>query len=644
MYLILRQTIHEAHWERQLAEIIDVCKAHGINEVMLMEQSHQIVMVPFPLKKHERMARIYHEIASTLRKNGIEYSVNLATIVGHSDAPVPEDQRLPFTRFVGDDQLTAKAVYCISDPEWVKYAQDVVSLYAQTHPKRLMIDDDFRSLNHTAQYGCFCENHAHKVSEACHLPELHTHGLVEAILGNHPDEAFIKQTWQSLNFEMQVNAAEKIENAIHSIDATIQIGLMNSGEPAHSLQGRDMSILLETFAKKGNIALSRPAGGVYADGLHTQIINMHQMPALSYHAVTVPTYWVSEIENWPHSRYIKSIAITKLQMKMHALWGADALTLNVYDYLATPLPLEPEWGKLLSDVNKELDIIVHHRKDKELVGVSLPWKYNEAASIQNKHHRFEDLLPLRNLDTLLPLLGIPVQFKEGNVSVLLGDQVLAYTDSELHQFLTKSLFLDDKAAQHFIDRGFQTDLGVTLHDTLEIPSVERLTHPDFSKDFYLSDLPTNWFRMELQGDTMHRMELHSGAVAISHFVDDQQNIISPALSLFTNEKGGRVCVMAQRVQDLSWLHRGRSIQLQALFALLDERLKPQWMIQDHPNCAPFVYQNPKTLEMMWVAVNTGLDTEYLELPHPQAELILGTLQDSKVVLNPLDFVLLTWKE
>jgi hypothetical protein len=643
MKFILRQTIHEFTWERQLSEIIALCKASGIDEVMLMEQSHQIVMVPYPLEKHRRMTTIYQHIAKVLKKEGIDYSVNIATIIGHSDAPVPADQQLPFTRFVGENLKPCDAVYCMSDPAWIEYACQVVELYASTHPKRIMIDDDFRSLNHTAQYGCFCSTHAQKVSEKTGM-DLDTKSLANALLGLDPQENKIKQAWQSINFKMQVEAAQAIEERIHRIDRNIQVGLMNSGEPAHSLQGRDMSVLLKAFAGEEIQALSRPAGGVYADGLHTQIVNMHQMPALSYAAVKIPTTWVSEIENWPHSRYIKSVSITRLQMMMHALWGADALTLNLYDYLATPLSLEADWAKLIKDIQPTLDLISSHRQGKILQGVSLPWKADSASTIHNRNHRYEDLLPSRTLDTLLPLLGIPVQFTEGKVQVLLGDDVLNYDHESLMRFLSNGLFIDNLAAEHLIQRGYGEYLGIQLEGNIITPCVERLTHIDFSQQYFLSDLPSNWFRMSIQGDNISKMSLHTKAIALSHFMDDHNQVIAPAMSLFTNNLNGKVCVMAQRVQDLSWLHRARSIQLQAIFKALDPMFKDSWMIHDHPNLAPFVYSNPDDHHYLMAIVNTGLDLEDIEMPHPKCRVLLGSESKGRLTLKPLEMVLVTWEE
>ena len=633
MRYILRQTILESKWERQTEEILTLAKKVPIEEIMFMEQSHQIVMVPYPLEKHRKMAMIYAIMGQRLREAGIDYSVNIATIVGHADAPVSEAMVLPFQKFVGEDLRERNAVYCIGDEGWQSYAQEVVKLYAQTHPKRIMIDDDFRSLNHTAQFGCFCDLHMTSLRNELQLSnDFKADKLVDALLGNTADEIKIKQAWQKVNFDFQLNAASKIEQAIHSIDSTIEIGLMNSGEQTHSLQGRDMSKLLQTFAGEDRKALSRPAGGVYADGLHAQIINMHQMPALSYHAAKVDTFWVSEVENWPHTRYIKSLAITKLQLLMHALFGADALTLNLYDYLATPHALESAWAELLKTSKTQLNDIQELRRGKSLKGVSLPWKDNYASVTKNRSHTFSDLYPRRPLDLLLPQMGIPTQFEISTVNILLGDEVLAYTLDELEVFLSRGLLLDNVAARHLIDLGYQKDLGIRFRERIEGPCVERLSDVHFSEAYHQCDIPTNWFRMNIQGDTIEVMELDASAKAIAYFVDPEDNVISPSIALFENAKGGKIAIMAQTVQELAFLHRGKSIQMQAIFKWMNPGIET-FMISERPNIAPFVYEDEK--EGLYVLVNTGLDEESIELPE-QFHTIEGT-DHRKITLKHLDF-------
>ena len=60
-----------------------------------------------------------------------------------------------------------------------------------------------------------------------------------------------------------------------------RLGLMNSGEPSHALQGRDMQRLLREFSGPKRRPVSRPVGGCYAEALQEEIWIMPQFMALS---------------------------------------------------------------------------------------------------------------------------------------------------------------------------------------------------------------------------------------------------------------------------------------------------------------------------------------------------------------------------
>lgn len=633
MRYILRQVVRPHRWRAQLADVIELCRATGIDEVMLMEQSHQVLTVPFPLATHWQMAGIYQEYAQELRANGIGYSVNLATIVGHHDAPVTGAARLGFTPFVGEDLVPRAAVYCVTDPQWVSYAAEVVALYAATGPLRLMIDDDFRSLNHTVSTGCFCPTHAARTAQALGRGPMTSAELLAAILADTDDALEVKAAWQAVTFAAQLDAARAIERAVHAVDAAVDVGLMNSGEPGHSLQGRDMTQLLAAFAGPGRATLSRPAGGAYADGLHAQIVEMHQISALSRHAAGDGGVWVSEVENWPHTRYLKSVAVTRLQLALHALWGADAVTLNLYDYLGTPFRLEPEWAELLVAQRPELDRIQAARRGRRLTGVGLPWRPDSARYLRNRTGTVGDLLPRRPLDTLLPLLGVPVQFEVGAVNVLLGDDAAAWPEQDLARMLAGGLLIDDLAAAHLAARGWGEALGGRVTGRVEVPVVERLTDPEFAGDHLGCDLPTDWAGVGRRGEWISRWQPVAGARVVSTFVDDDDQEVGPALTLATNELGGRVAVLAQRVQEVGWAHRGRAAQIQAVLSWLAGPTEPVPMVAQGPNVAPFVYTGPDRLVAL---VNTGLDPVEVDLEALGVRVALdGSPAPGRIVLAPL---------
>lgn len=391
MEYILRVAVHEDAWQRQLGELLELCARTPIREVMLMEESHQILTSPFPRKKHERMAAVYARMAEAFAAAGVRYSVNLVTCAGHGDNRVPARLALPFQRFVGEDLAPAHAVYCIADEAWVEYTAQISALYAATRPARLMLDDDFRSLNHTASYGCFCETHARLVSRELGY-DVTPLRLRDAACGLGPDAGEVKAAWMRVNFAAQLRAAKAVERAVHAVSPKTQVGLMNSGEPAHSVQGRDMDALLRAFSGGGQ-CLSRPLGGAYSDALHTDAVEMLTGMSLSMAAVHSSTFWASEVENYPNTPYTKSAAVTQLQMQLHALAGADGLTLNLHDYLATPLPLQREYAEMVCKAAPAVEAVQQLRRGKTMRGVGLPWRGDAALHRQNRAHTPDGMLP-----------------------------------------------------------------------------------------------------------------------------------------------------------------------------------------------------------------------------------------------------------
>lgn len=623
MNYILRTVIHEDSWQRQTAQLLELCAHTPVTEVLLMEESHQILSCPFPLEKHRRMAQIYQQIAQALAHAGIAYSINLATLVGHNDCPAPDRLTMPFTRFVGSSLREADSACCISDPKWVEYATQVCGLYAQTHPKRLMLDDDFRSLNHTDPVGCFCDNHVDLTARELGYP-ITRQQLRDACLGLGEGHMQIKQAWMRVNFRFQLHAAQAIEKAVHRVSPQTQVGLMNSGEPAHSLQGRDMPQLLQAFAGEDRQCLSRPLGGAYYDGLHQEIVQMVTGMALSMAAAGQNTHWVSEVENYPHTLYNKSITLTALQMYLHTLAGADSLSLNLYDYLATPLPLQPEYERLLNRVDPLIQTIAEHRRGTVMTGVGLPWFADSAAHTVNRSHSIAGMFPNRSLDHILPLLGIPVQFRRAKTNFLTGDQVLCCTRQELEEFLSEGLILDNIAAGHLCRMGYGDLVGCTCDGPITEPCTEQLSCPEYVGCWNETLLCVDWPTARRQGAWISRMVPDPAAQELTRLLDEEKRYLGPGMLRFSNRLGGDICVMAAPVSELGWISKGRSVLMRSLLSRMPQET-PLPFVGGDMDLAPFYYRSDEGWGLLGI-VNCGLDPaaavlpeglDYQCLSHPQ---------------------------
>jgi len=608
---ILRAAIHEKHWERQLKGITDVCKKAGIKEVLLMEQSHAIMMVPFPMEKHKRMASIYKTMARELRKKNIEYSINIASLIGHGDANVRDEYVLPYQKHVGENLKEARAVYCMLDEGWQDYAAEVCALYAAEKPAKLFVDDDFRCLNHTSLFGCFCPIHVRETSKECGI-ELAAESLIKSLAGSSEQDMRIKEAWLKVTFRGQLESARKIRNAVHKVSPGTQIGLMNSGEAAHSVQGRDMEKLLREFAGPDHRPLTRPSGGEYWDVQHDELFYMHQGTALSMKEAGPDAYVISEVENAPHTRYTKSITTTRLQMELHTLAGADDLSLNIFDYLATPYEQEPGFIEMLAESRERLAVIKEARKGKKLVGFGLPWKKNTAEKCFSRCNDLSDIMPNLDINDLLPQLGIPTQFDIARGNAIVGDAIQCYDDAEILELLKGGLLIDGTAFEHLTARGFGHLLGCRLAGYIKGPCVERLDENEFSGRFAGNYLSTSWIRLEAKKKPICRLEPLEGARVISTIVDDELNDIACGTVLYENELGGRVAVFPSPFMARNWIYRCRAYQIAKIVNWLMYDELPVW-VEDCPSVGPFYYEDEKTGEGLLGVLNASLDPATINL-------------------------------
>ncbi|MBI4027415.1 MAG: hypothetical protein HY360_20690 [Verrucomicrobia bacterium] len=602
---LLRRVILEDRWESQLAELVALCRRVGIEDVLLMEQSHQLLMTPYPLDKHRRMAAIYVKMAEELRRHGIIFSVNLATLVGHADAKVDAAMTLPFQKFVGENLREAHACCCILDDAWQDYAAMVCAFYAAAKPDKMYIDDDFRSLNHHTMFGCFCPIHAARTAEAAGIA-LTPERLLQHVCGPSGQDQQVRSAWMRINFQGQLQAARKMRLAAEQVSPATRLGLMNSGEPAHSVQGRDMVALLREFSGPNRRPLSRPAGGAYSDAIHDGIFVSHQTMALSVREAGTDAQITSEVENWPHTRFTKGLRSTRLQMELHALAGAEGFTLNLYDYLATPFAQEPAFERLLVEIKERLRRIQEAREGKVAKGFGLPWRKDFAEFHFSRRANIADLMPDRRLDCLLAQFGLPTQFASACGNAILGDDVQAYSDQDMDAFLCGGLMLDAPAVEHLCRRGYGNLLGCRVAGTLPRAAAERLAAHDFCGSFAGNNLLTNWFRLEPQGKFVARLELMPGAVSVSTLLDLEMRELAPGTVLFENARGGRVAVFAAPLDAWSWLHRGRAYLAGKIVNWLMRDQLPLW-IEDCPNVGPFYYENSQNGEGLLGIVNGSLD-------------------------------------
>ncbi|MFQ7725187.1 MAG: hypothetical protein ACLRI7_01925 [Ruthenibacterium lactatiformans] len=206
-----------------------------------------------------------------------------------------------------------------------------------------------------------------------------------------------------VNFAAQLRAAKAVERAVHAVSPKTQVGLMNSGEPAHSVQGRDMDALLRAFSGGGQ-CLSRPLGGAYSDALHTGAVEMLTGMSLSTAAVHSSTFWASEVGNYPNTPYTKALPSRAADGSTPA--GADGLTLNLHDYLCHTAAAAARIREMVCKAAPAVEAVQQLRRARRCAAWACPGAGTRLHR-QNRAHTPDGMLPARPLDAVLRCWAFP---------------------------------------------------------------------------------------------------------------------------------------------------------------------------------------------------------------------------------------------
>ena len=119
-----------------------------------------------PLAWHEEQARQCATVAADLRGLGIVPSIEIQTIIGHTDAILGtgDCSGQDWGTMVSADGLAAKRLSCPRDPRLIAYFSRVAELHAAWKPGSVWVDDDLSYRNRAPLLkpennlpGCFCE-------------------------------------------------------------------------------------------------------------------------------------------------------------------------------------------------------------------------------------------------------------------------------------------------------------------------------------------------------------------------------------------------------------------------------------------------------------------------------------------------------
>lgn len=568
----LRRTLPPWKFQETLEDLCRLAPEFKIDEVIVKIDTEEFSHGHPSLE----WARAYQEklftIKAEMEKRGIVYSLNPWITVGHADRGRDDRKRLPGLECaVGHDGAETHHCACFLSPVWRDHIRKLWTIYAETHPHIMWVEDDIRTFNHEpVEFGCFCPRHMKLFSERIGR-DVTREELVKAILQPgrpHP--------WRTEYLEMQreimIETAAFLAKVTHDVSPETCMGLMSSGPRLHCIEGRDWRRFAEALAD-GRPLYSRPPMSNYCEESMRGFYYSQDSIKLTRHALPPGAIEQTECESIPFTRYSKSVVFTFLELAVSVAYGSAGITLNLFDHVGSPMSDEAHFGRMLAEKKPFLNALAHF--------ACRPGKYGGVRLFHHDAYSFrkelepgaaygdlqEDGYPLM---TVLEAAGVPTSYDDSNILALTGQSARLLSDDELKQLLAQGLLLDGVAARILCERGFGDQIGLKRIDEPArraqlswIVSAEEYHNGDFGgarRKFLTSALPF----LSAAG-RFCLFEAADSAQVISSWVDPDAGRKAPAMIAFENDLGGRVVVHGLEYQSccgVAFHHPFRREQLQ----------------------------------------------------------------------------------
>jgi hypothetical protein len=575
----LRRTMPPWGFDVLLEELVETAPRYGLDELILIvdteEFSHGYPSLEWLTDYQQMMFRA----KAAMEAIGVRYSLNPWITLGHADRGRPVAAGLPGMQpIVHADGTEASDMCCFLCESWQDYTRAAWHLYAETEPGVIWIEDDCRGFG---DHACYCPLHMARFSAAVGQ-HVERESLVAAIFQSgaaHP--------WRKVWLETQGRVVEEtmgfLAGVVRAVSPGSSLGLMSSGPRNHCMEGRNWRRLADALGEGGSPVYSRPTLGNYWEyDLRGYYFSQDSIKITRY---CLPDSVVdqTEIENVPFGPYASSLSSTALKILLSFGYGAQGVTLNVFDHLGHGMETEPAYGRLLARMKPRLSALAELTQQPGTYrGVQL--LHHDGAALHRRLAPGAEAADLRGegegLMQALEGCGVPTTYGDEPVVALCGQQPDLLSDDELAALLAKGLFLDGPAARIMVERGFGEQIGIAsvsspqmLIDVGAVSAEELCEGEDDpgGQRFMTCLLPTVNYEAQLC-----RLAPVSSAVVKSRLVDPNRETIGPQMVAFENALGGRVVVhgwdyataigqayfstlRARQMRGVAdWLFRGRS--------------------------------------------------------------------------------------
>ncbi len=340
---------------RGLADLPGFIAAGRIDDVMVFANVEELNTG----HTDERERVVYRDLASRVAAVaagcGATTSLNPWHTVMHGDYGKKLRPGQDFRLMVDPGGRRAELAACPRDENWRSYLADLYAWYAAVNPRFIWVEDDFRYHNHWPLDwgGCFCEEHLAEFSRRAGR-ELTRDEFVEGLLRPGVPHDF-RRIWLETAREALERAASAIGAAVRGVSADTPVGMMTSVPLVHASEGRRWEPLLRELSAglPPAVRVHLPA---YSDRRPSDYLALFHTVADAHRALLPPDAEVyPELENFPYSRFAKSLAFTRFQLLSAQGLAPSGMTIDLFDLNGNGLVPEEGYQDVLAGTKDYLE-------------------------------------------------------------------------------------------------------------------------------------------------------------------------------------------------------------------------------------------------------------------------------------------------
>ncbi|MFA6714765.1 MAG: hypothetical protein WCS27_05275 [Victivallaceae bacterium] len=554
---VLRLTLPPWNWEKMLDELVVYCRKCRIDEVCVKIDTGTFTHYYPSFEWLKDYQKILFAIKDKLNGNGVRYSLNPNVTQGHGDRGRNIFSQHPDWHMITgpDGTRTTDCVCCIS-PGWRDYIRKQWTIYAETRPDLIWIEDDIRTFGHgPVATGCFCDEHLRRFNEKYNA-SYKREDLAELVFS--PGEPTGERAkWLDFLRQVSAEAIKLMSDTVHAVSPETIVGLMSSGPGNHVREGRDWKELSGIMSVTENMpCASRPPLGNYSESSLDGLCYVADSVRFTRSVFCGNEIEEGEIENYPYTGFSKSNLFMFLQCAAAIGTGCDALTFNLYDHCGTPLHVT---GDILESLgkNKKFLSTLKSRAGKEGQDNGIRLYFHPASSAYKKLNPGEPPAALGSSCTAwgnhLQAMGFPVSFEESEVTAPAGQDIRAASDAEIKRILSKGLLCDAVAFTALREMGYGEFLGASPKSVFPLMTKKPLAGEHFhNTDFGGRD--KHYFALAIHPahPLFIEFQLNRAAVELSEIVDPDTKRLYPGTFIFENSLGGRIAVFPYEIGKMSY--------------------------------------------------------------------------------------------